>query len=153
MKVTKQEAQDTKARSHSHVAGKKFKNVSSRKADLNTEVALNGEAVSASPHHQQNGTKLSKMKHVDVVNIIPPVSQQDSINFSSETPVLLSGDGILRQVFTFFVLSVRINCSLQLFIMNLEITQYLHAFTSIGSTHISVRCEVLTVVEISVLIL
>jgi hypothetical protein len=122
MKVTKQEAQDTKNKSHSHVAGKKFKNISSSKADPSTEVALNGEAVSASPHHQHKGTKLSKMKHVDVVNIIPPVNQQDSINLSSETPVLLSGDGILRQVLTLFLLNVRTIHSLLWFIKHLEMT-------------------------------
>ncbi|XP_021921828.1 uncharacterized protein LOC110830826 isoform X3 [Zootermopsis nevadensis] len=101
MKVTKQEVQSTQSKSHSHVAGKKLKNIS-HKADQITEISPNGEAVSASPHHQQKGAKLSKMKHVDVVNVVPSVNQQDSINLSSETPVLLSGDGILRQALLSF---------------------------------------------------
>jgi hypothetical protein len=102
MKVTKQGAQNAKNKSHSHVAGRKFKSISSSKAGPSTEVATNVEAASATLHQQPKATKLSKMKHVNVVNIIPPVSHQDSISLSSETPVLLSGDGILRQVYTFF---------------------------------------------------
>lgn len=124
MKVTKQEVQSTQSKSHSHVAGKKLKNIS-HKADPITEISPNGEAVSASPHHQQKGAKLSKMKHVDVVNVVPSVNQQDSINLSSETPVLLSGDGILRQVFTWFVLiNVRATKSLLWFFRHVEITVF-----------------------------
>jgi hypothetical protein len=100
MKVTKQEAQGTKSKSHNHVAGKKFKNISLRKTEPSIEIDLNEGAASAHPCHQQRGTELSKIKHVDEVNTIPPGHQQDSINISTETPILLSGDGILRQVFS-----------------------------------------------------
>jgi hypothetical protein len=113
MKVTKQEAQDIKSKRHSHAAGKKFKNISSSKTEPSTVVASNDEKMSATSHHKQKGTELSKVKHVDVVNIIPPGSQQDSINMSTETPVLLSGDGILRQVFTSLAL---ITCKNKFFI-------------------------------------
>jgi hypothetical protein len=100
MKVTKQEAQGTKRKSHNHVAGKKFKNISLRKTETSIEIDPNEEAMSASPCHQLKGTELSKIKLVDEVNTIPPGHQQDSLNVSAETPVLLSGDGILRQVFS-----------------------------------------------------
>ncbi|PNF20474.1 hypothetical protein B7P43_G07693 [Cryptotermes secundus] len=96
MKVTKQEAQGTKSKIHNHVAEKKFKNISLRKTDPNEG------AVSAPSCHQRKGTELSKIKHVDELNIIPPGHRQDSINVSTETPVLLSGDGILRQALLSF---------------------------------------------------
>jgi predicted transcriptional regulator of viral defense system len=98
MKVTKQEAQGTKSRSLNHVAGKKFKNISLRKTESRIEIDQNEGAVLASPRLQQKGTEPSKIKHADEVNTIPPGHQQDSINVSTETPVLLSSDGILRQV-------------------------------------------------------
>jgi hypothetical protein len=99
MKVTKQEAQGTKSKSHNHVAGKKFKNIPLRKTEPSIEIDPNEGAVSAPPCHQQKGTELSKIKHVDELNTLPPGHRQDSVNVSTETPVLLSGDGILRQVF------------------------------------------------------
>lgn len=98
MKVTKQEAQGTKSKIHNHVAEKKFKNISARKTGSNEG------AVSAPSCHQRKGTELSKIKHVDELNTVPPGHRQDSVNLSTETPVLLSGDGILRQVFSALVL-------------------------------------------------
>lgn len=96
MKVAKKEAQGTKIISQSNVAGKKFKNISSSKTKPSIEIDPNGEALSATPHLQQKGTE----QHVNETNIIPLDCQQESINFSTETPVLLSSDGILRQVLT-----------------------------------------------------
>jgi hypothetical protein len=101
MKVTKQEAQGTKSRSHNAVTGKKFENISLRKTETSKETDPNEGVMSASPCHQLKGTELSKIKLVDEVNTIPPGHQQDCLNVSTETPVLLSGDGILRQVFSY----------------------------------------------------
>jgi len=100
MKVAKKEAQGTKIISQSNVAGKKFKNISSSKTKPSTEIDPNGEALSATPHIQQKGTEQAEVKHVNEANIIPLDCQQESINLSTETPVLLSSDGILRQVLT-----------------------------------------------------
>jgi hypothetical protein len=98
MKVTKQEAQGTKHKSHNQVAGKKLKNISLRKTETSIEIDPIEGSVSPPPCHQLKGTELSKIKHVNEINTIPPGHQQDSLKVSTETPILLSGDGILRQV-------------------------------------------------------
>jgi len=98
MKVAKKEAQGTKIISQSNAAGKKFKNISSSKTKPSTEIDPNVEALSATLHIQQKGTEQAEVKHVNEADIIPLDCQQESINLSTETPVLLSSDGILRQV-------------------------------------------------------
>jgi hypothetical protein len=100
MKVTKKEAQGTKSISQSNVAGKKFKNISSSKTKPSAEINPNGGTLSATPHIQQKGTEQAEVKHVNEANIIPLGCQQESISLSTDTPVLLSSDGILRQVLT-----------------------------------------------------
>ena len=100
MKVAKKEAQGTKIISHSNAAGKKFKNIPSSKTKPRTEIDPNRESLSATLHIQQKGTEQAEVKHVNEANIIPLDCQQESINLSTETPVLFSSDGILRQVFT-----------------------------------------------------
>jgi len=117
MKVAKKEAQGTKIISQSNVSGKKFKNISSSKTKPSTEIDPNAEALSATPHIQQKGTEQAEVKHVNESNIIPLDCQQESINLSTETPVLLSSDGILRQVLTSLCLfNITTVCSLMLLV-------------------------------------
>ncbi|XP_069676554.1 uncharacterized protein [Periplaneta americana] len=96
MKVTKQEIYDTKNKCHNIVIGKKYKNAPASKSESRME-AVPEEAITVI----HKGAELSKLKHVDVVNIIPHESQRDSIS-ATETPILFSGDGILRQALLSF---------------------------------------------------
>ena len=100
MKVTKKEAQGIKSISQSNAIGKKFKNISSSKTKPSEEIDQNEEASSTTTNTQKKGTEQAKTKHLNEVNVIPLGCQQESFNLSTETPVLLSSDGILRQVHT-----------------------------------------------------